>query len=249
MMKNWQRVKVCPLCAVESFKSYSKYRRWFLLVRLERCSNCGLVIQNPRLTDESLDKFYHKEYRHRLKKRMDLKHCENMFERGIRRGDYICRFFEENGIEYRGSVVFEAGCAYGGILKEFQRRGCRVEGCDIDKTPVDYGISKGLGLVVGPVDVLLNSGDKADIIILSHLLEHIAEPVHFLDKVRQTLKPKGVVYIEIPGINNPKSKKNRYAQISHLIYFNLDTTRKMAERAGFEFISGNEVVQGLFRMV
>ena len=41
---------------------------------------------------------------------------------------------------------------------------------------------------------------KADIIIYSHVFEHILDLDKELDAIKSHLKPEGILYIEVPGI-------------------------------------------------
>lgn len=238
----WSEIKSCPLCGGKDLDTYSKRFYGLLPIQLKKCAFCGLIAQNPRLSDESLDKFYKSGYRGN---KLDAGHCDNMFERGMRRGVYIQRFLEENGIRYKDSAVFEVGCAYGGILEQFRRNGCDVKGCDLNIPPVEYGASRGLDLRPGTIDTLIDSGRKADIVILSHVLEHVLDPVAFLGKIKETLKPKGILYVEVPGLENPK--KRNLIQPGHLLYFNQDTICRMLEKSGYRFIAGNDIIQSIFR--
>ena len=38
------------------------------------------------------------------------------------------------------------------------------------------------------------------------MLEHIPKPIHFLKKVKETLKPGGIIYVEVPHISNKLRK-------------------------------------------
>lgn len=234
----WEEVRVCPLCGKGLFKPHSKTKRMFLGIRLKSCRNCSFVIQSPRLTEESLARYY--RYRRRSR-------AEDIFERGLRRGAYIGDFLEKSGIKYKGTVVFEVGCGYGGILEYFKRLGCRVAGCDLNGEAVAYGIKKGLDLRAGSAETLKEFGLKADIVILSHVLEHILRPGAFLKDIKDALKPGGVLYIEAPGIKSEKMNIKRFTQIGHLNYFSLDTMCIAVENAGFEFVDGNEIIQAIFR--
>lgn len=243
---HWEEVQICPLCSAQGFEPYLKYHSGILTLRLQSCRQCDLVVQSPCLTKKSLEKFYKAEYHSRLKKIIGTNHCENLFQRGLRRGAYICKFLDENGIEYKDSVVFEIGCAYGGILEQFQRHGCKVKGCDSSPVTVQYGISKGLDLIVGSVDEMLKLNHKAGLIILSHVLEHISEPNSFLKKIKELLNPNGILYVEVPGLKNPRVKNRQFIQPGHLLYFNLETVSEMVKKNGFNYVSGNEIVQSVF---
>lgn len=245
----WEQIQTCPLCGAQEFEPYLKQRFGLLMIQLQSCRHCKLIIQNPCLTRGSLDNFYHNEYRLKVKEKIDTKHCENMFERGLRRGAYVCKFLDESGIEYKDSVVFEAGCGYGGILQQFHRHNCQVVGCDVDPVAVQYGLFRGLDLKIGSIDVLADLDLKADIIILSHILEHIVKPNLFLKKVQQSLKPDGILYVEVPGIGNSRVESRRYVHLEHILYFNQETLCKLIEKAGFQPILNNEIVQSTFRNI
>jgi 2-polyprenyl-3-methyl-5-hydroxy-6-metoxy-1,4-benzoquinol methylase len=45
-----------------------------------------------------------------------------------------------------------------------------------------------------------------DFITLNKVLEHIPKPIHFLKKVKETLKPGGIIYVEVPHISNKLRK-------------------------------------------
>lgn len=239
---HWEKICECPLCGGVEFRPHSKHWKGLFTIRLQSCAACGLIIQNPRLSADSLDSFYRSGYRPGSK---NNKGCEKLFDRGVRRGTYICDFLRENGIDYKGSVIFEVGCSYGGILEQFKREGCSVKGCDLDGMPVRYGVSKGLDLEEGSIDTLKKSGCKADIVVLSHVLEHIPDPILFIKGVKSLLNPGGILYIEAPGMKNGKSKR-RYIQPGHLLYFDLRTLRRVVEKTNFRFISGNEKIQSIF---
>lgn len=241
----WQEVRRCPLCAATALVPSASYGQGLLGLRFRTCPGCGLVVQSPRLTSGSLARYYRQEYRAGLKRGLDAAHCETLFQRGIRRGTYIAGFLEEHGVTLSGKQVYEVGCGYGGILAYFQRRGCKVQGCDVSAVAVAYGRSKGLDLAVGSVE-LLGRRQQVDLIILSHVLEHIEEPHAFLATVRHALAPAGDLYVEVPGLAAPKDERRQFLQIGHLMHFRLDSLRRLLESAGFSFVAGNEVMQALF---
>lgn len=243
----WEKIRHCPLCGKKSFSGYASYRNGLLNIRLQKCDHCGLIVQNPRLSSASLTEYYADEYRQCLKKKEDDKHIKNMFDRGTRRGAYIAAYLEKNFIDYKGKSMFEFGCGYGGILEHFRRKDCQVSGCDIDEGAIQCGRKRGLDLWATDTSMSGDFNSKVDIVMLSHVVEHIAEPIPFLQKIRTILKPQGYLYIEVPGVNNPRKDMMRNVQLGHLMYFNLETSRLLFEEAGFHFICGNEVVQSCFR--
>ena len=243
----WEEVNTCPLCEGSRFETYLRSRSGILGMKLKKCSNCSLIIQSPRLSEESLNNYYASKYRTVPGKGSYGTRIENIFERGLRRGAYICDFLKNHGINYKGLTVFEAGCGYGGILEQFKREGCKVAGCDIETISVKYAVSRGLDVNRGSLEGWTGLKGKVDIVILSHFLEHLKDPRALLQGVKELLKARAVLYIEVPGVKGLKSRLRRNLQPVHLVYYDLDTLCRIVEREGFVFVSGNEVIQGLFR--
>jgi 2-polyprenyl-3-methyl-5-hydroxy-6-metoxy-1,4-benzoquinol methylase len=102
--------------------------------------------------------------------------------------------------------VLDVGCAYGGFLVAFARRGARVTGIDIDARYVRLAA---LNLREQGRDGELVHGDagephpefagKFDLIIANDVLEHVQRPAVFLANLRDWLTPSGAAYLEIPN--------------------------------------------------
>jgi SAM-dependent methyltransferase len=56
-----------------------------------------------------------------------------------------------------------------------------------------------------------------DFVIASHLLEHLAEPIGFLDEMHRVLKPGGVVLILLPDRHQTRDRDRIPTPLSHLV--------------------------------
>jgi 2-polyprenyl-3-methyl-5-hydroxy-6-metoxy-1,4-benzoquinol methylase len=102
--------------------------------------------------------------------------------------------------------VLDVGCAHGGFLVAFSRRGARVTGIDIDPRRVRLAA---LNLREQGLDGDLVHGDAAephpefsgrfDLVIADDVLEHVPRPAAFLANLRDWLTPSGTAYLEIPN--------------------------------------------------
>lgn len=78
-----------------------------------------------------------------------------------------------------------------------------------------------------------------DVIFCRHLLEHTANPIHFLRDIKPLLKETGKIFIEVPNfeciwkIILGGSYVNLYLP-RHLFHFDRQTLKKVVESAGFE---------------
>ena len=248
LVKKWtciyrqDRILSCPLCSAKDLRNYDIQRKGLITIQLERCDSCGLIFQSPKFTDESLRKYYNSEYRFSSEKQSSAR-IETLFQRGIRRGKYIGQYLSENGIEIKHRSVYEIGCGYGGILYYFKSLGCLVGGADLSVSSIDFGRKKGLDLTCGGIELFEDSMRRPDIVILSHVLEHIGNPIEFLNKVRNKMESGSVLYIEVPGVENVKNDFRRSIQVGHLVYYNFKTIKQLADKCGFICIQGNESVQ------
>ena len=70
---------------------------------------------------------------------------------------------------------------------------------------------------------------RFDLISLSHVLEHLPDPVAYLARLRMTLlKPTGRIYVEVPNLLAHTS-----FEPGHLYSFTALTLRRTVEAAGF----------------
>jgi len=220
----------CPLCASGESDPEWEGRQYGLPVRLRRCRGCGLVVQSPRLDPASLARFYKKYYRLPTRTAGDK---ERQFRREMRRGQEFAAFLEEAAPQSLAGAprVADIGCGHGGILAHFKARGCRVAGCDIDEDSIGYGREQGLDLRAGTHETL--GLDDAELLILSHVLEHIAEPLPFLRSLRGLCRREGTLLLEVPEYVRGRT---RQVQVAHLLYFEESTLRRVLEESGWKVL-------------
>jgi hypothetical protein len=74
---------------------------------------------------------------------------------------------------------------------------------------------------------------------MSHVIEHVLDPVATVRKVREMLAPRGVFYVETPNVGSPDARLwgRHWGLIHyprHLCLFDRGTLRRLLEDAGFE---------------
>ena len=177
------------------------------------------------MDQESYIKFYNHEYRKLYvgKETATL----NFFEDQKRKGKKIYNYLNDNGLLQKDSLfVLEVGCGAGGILEYFKEKGHRVKGIDLGEEYVNFGKSQGLDLEVSLLsDLKLDS--KPDIIIYSHVMEHILDLDAELDAIKNHLSDESIAYIEVPGLKeihrNYKSNTLTFLQNAHTFNFTKET--------------------------
>ncbi len=240
----------CEQCGRTHSEKLAEKDRYGLLFPVVICRECGLIYTNPRMTQASYAQFYDCEYR-RLYQGKEHP-IADLYEKNLWRGKRISAFLREAGVNMEGKRVLEVGCGAGGILAHFRDVfHCQVKGCDYGSQGVEYGVNHhGLDLEVGTLESITLPW-KPDIIIYSHVLEHILSLREECARIREILCDDGTVYIEVPSVKgirqNYKWDFLRLLQNAHVFHFTLTTLTNLMGQCGFELHLGNEFTQSVFK--
>ena len=184
---------------------------WFPVVR---CRVCGLVRLNPRPAVSELDRIYPPEYYayHLVR---DVDDAPARFSPGglgelIKAKRYQRRFKEL--LERAGPVggpirVLDVGCADGRLLSWYRDalpdRRIETYGIDISEAAVEQARRNGHTAVAGrfEADTELPEG-SFDLIVASHVIEHVADPIAFARRAAELLKPGGLFMFATPNVDS-----------------------------------------------
>ena len=246
----WENNK-CRCSYKEDLVLSMRDRRGFK-VRTVLCMNCGLIRADPRISEETVDIFYEKYYRN-LVPLVHNEIGENLisatYNKEKKHGKKVLEFIKRNTLLKNG-LTFDFGAGTGGMLKIFENAGFEIFGVDLNETFLNYGLKKGLNLKKGSIDELKNYSKKANLIIASHILEHLHSLDKYLRKLWECLEDEGYLYVELPGFYNVhRTFKNflPFFLIEHFYYFTLSTLSKVLGENGFKLIAGNETISALFQ--
>ena len=117
---------------------------------------------------------------------------------------------------------------------------------DIDYWPVDLNPQAYGGMVKKAVDItnITFDDDSFDLIMCTHVLEHIPDDRKAMAELYRVLKPKtGIAFLNVPlfnipvtfedpAINSPELRSKYYGQADHLRAYGLDYPQRLRE-AGF----------------
>ena len=135
------------------------------------------------------------------------------------------------------SVVLEVGCGDGGLLSALAARGVgeRREGVDISARAVELAAQRPEIAAVRRFDgTTLPYADRAcHLGVLSHVLEHVPDPVPLLSETARVCE---AVIVEVPLEDNrsasrPAAERGR-EELGHLHRFSRHDVRELAARAG-----------------
>jgi SAM-dependent methyltransferase len=209
------------------------------------------------MNESSWKKFYADNYpilKNSVEKNAD-NNFEDLFSKEIKEGKRIFKSSNINCKEIAGTIrpkLLDIGCGYGGVVQLAGEHGYTGYGCDYDPDAVAFAVSKGLDIRLGGIEQFSAEHGNFDVIILSHVLEHVSDPASFLKSAANLLKPGGYIYIELPGYREIsfaryRGKLLRYLRIFHPFNFDLEALTILACRSGLEFKEGSEWIQAWFR--
>lgn len=98
-----------------------------------------------------------------------------------------------------GARLLEVGCGTGATLKGMVDLGWHAEGVDFDANCVLNARSKGLKVHHGDLMAQKYRGSTFDAIVMSHVLEHVPNPLQVLQESYRILKPGGVLVVLTPN--------------------------------------------------
>ena len=139
--------------------------------------------------------------------------------------------------------IVDIGCANGGILKTLKEIGfLNVVGVDPSLACVNY-IKNALAIEAHKASLfdMPESLGKFDVIILSHVMEHILDLKRCIGEVSKFLNEDGLLYIEVPNANryvdfitSPFQDFNT----EHINHFTQTSLDNLFENSGFVKLSG-----------
>jgi trans-aconitate methyltransferase len=131
----------------------------------------------------------------------------------------------------RGSML-DIGCASGNILRSFNKAYPRWSLFGMETSDQWRGSVSALAGVQNFFTSLDALGElRLDLIVMSHVLEHIPDPARYLQRLHRHLNPGGVLFVAVPDVRqNPLD----LFVLDHCAHFDEETLGEVLSRAEFE---------------
>lgn len=217
------------------------------------CRNCGLVRLSPRWSQERYRRFYEHEYRDlynpiaNSKRDFVRRMAVAAHPRGV--AEWVRAVWARRG-DAKAPVVVELGAGPGWNLAGLPAEWERIA-YDVDETFLGLGSELfGISTKWGYLDQALDDVSRADIVLLSHLVEHLSHPEDSLSTIGAALPREGLALIEVPGIfriHRTRLDVMAYMQDAHLYTFCADTLAASCARVGLELLELDETVRAVCR--
>jgi len=230
----------CPCCRGSDARQIMTKNSFSLC----QCSECATIYANPRFSQEMLDDYSSREKRLNYANIINEIGAADLRKKEIfsPRARLTESMLSKLGKEMRDSRLLDIGCASGQFLSLF----------DKDRGPEIYGVEASSDLAVLAqqavpwANILALSFEDCefepgffDVITIWEVLEHIFDPFNLMVKVKELLKPGGILLLSVPNIDGFDiqvlwDKGNAFSPPSHLNYYRKSTIEKLFNIVGLK---------------
>lgn len=237
----------CILCGATEYRLlhqgtdrlYATTRETFSLVE---CANCKLVRMDPRPPDDELHKFYPGQYWFQPKPSLAGR-LEELYRKLMIR-DHVIFTLRASLINYFQAPkrVLDVGCGGGLFLRELRRPGIDVVGLDVSVAAASVALRQnGISVAVGDLRSAPYPAASMDLITMFHVLEHVPDPMSFLNAAKGLLKPGGSLVAQVPNIDCLQYKwlGAKWSGLDiprHLHCFKTSDMKRMLEACGYKIV-------------
>ena len=186
------------------------------------------MIQNDFVSSLYLDSYYHKKYREIRKESISDKYLEFMALRAASQNKFIVKNISKI---INISSVLDIGASAGKLLETFKDQAA-LYAVESDLVMRDFMRQTGFISIIDESELFANN--KYDLITMSHVFEHINNPLEYLYRLHKIVSQDGFVLIEIPNepvhlVTHNVDKKRK--GIGHLFDYTIDTFKQMIAKS------------------
>lgn len=215
----------CACCRGSACSVVSPYRGeapGFTARVLVRCLACGLVGMDPLPSEEELATFYGSYWG----EEPEAQRGEKLRARALARARFLAAH-----LRGRASLrVVDVGAGFGQMreaLATLAPARLAYEAVEVDPEAV-AALARLLGNRAVHARVEACPGPY-DLMVMSHFLEHLRDPVEYLRAQRERLAPDGLLFLEVPHADHRFKDHHQ----PHLWFFETETLARSLEAAGF----------------
>jgi len=225
----------CPVCGCKSIDQAND---------IGTCPDCGHGFRT-RIPKEIMAKYYEKKYWEHDKSRQVIMEVKPSPEWDFWLNSRL-QLLESFGLldhSNPGAVrILEFGCAEGMLLYALKQRGYQVMGNEIGAVADEA--SKELGIEISrlPIEEFSKSGEKFDLIMSFHVLEHLRDPREVMKNLSEMLSPGGFLLMHVPVNDAEYDNTDHYHFFSHescMKLMEMYTTDIRSDVSSYEISSGN----------
>jgi 2-polyprenyl-3-methyl-5-hydroxy-6-metoxy-1,4-benzoquinol methylase len=194
------------------------------------CSGCGLVSHHPVPSPDDLAAFYAERYRIAYKGAVNPKpkHALRALDGAIARARRLIPLIAP------AARVLDIGASSGEFTLVMGEAGCRARGLEPNLGYAAFArATYGVDVVSGRFEDADFEPGSLDLVTMSHVLEHFADPWDALARISRWLAPDGLVFVEVPNLSGLRKQASNTFHRAHVWNFTPETLLLLAWQAGF----------------
>lgn len=224
-----KKEKIKCLCGFDEYSKLFERKDANHNFEIIKCKNCGLVRTFP------IPNYTREKYRnYGIDRYIRNKKLAVSFMKMI--------FKEVRKFKTKGRLL-EVGCSLGYFLEIAKNNGFNIRGIELDDRAVNYANN-----ILGKGVVLQSTLEQAnfpnnyfDIIVVSHVLEHLIDIPNFLKEIKRILNRQGIIVIASPNFDGlcAKIKKEKWPGLrpdEHVWQLSKNTIIKFLKEEGFVIV-------------
>jgi SAM-dependent methyltransferase len=204
-------------------------------IDLGKCLKCGVLrqIDLPFSNENEYDDYYKNEYPPTKRGFIN-----NNYQSDLVAGERLFnRYNDKYGIS-KSKRMLDIGCGSGSFVDVCNKKGIEAYGCELGKY---YHTPKDNKIYFSKFENVNFPTDYADTIFCSDVIEHVLDPVNFLNEVFRVLDQKGRLFVEFPHFYHDIGKAH-WKKIEHIWYFTKDEFIGLLRRIGFVNVKCDELI-------
>jgi 2-polyprenyl-3-methyl-5-hydroxy-6-metoxy-1,4-benzoquinol methylase len=140
-------------------------------------------------------------------------------------------------------TVLELGCGVGTFLPLLDELPTlTVSGIDASAASVEKAKARGLNVRCQTVEEVAATDQRYDVVVLSHVLEHVSDPIELMQSIASILQPGGWIMCSLPY--SPMSREMPEFGVwdpmnlppHHITRWNAQSFKALADRLGMEVV-------------
>jgi hypothetical protein len=194
------------------------------------CPESGLIIQSPSPSPDEINAYYSETATYINPGRKGKP--SNCKVKDLNRLINICK--DTKDLIFNS--IFQVGCSDGYTLSRFRDAGANVV-CGVDPSKASHQLASELyniETIVGTFEDYKETTGSYNLIILTHVLEHLFDPVKTLEKCNAMQNDGDWILIEVPLFERMDCFPPGLLTLEHLNYFSEGTLIETVTKSGYE---------------
>ena len=240
--------KHCPICnnnIITHLRKYKNKHKSFNNLNLYKCNNCKFVFVNPMPTEEILKEF-NESYFDSAHGGFNQSKTAIAFFSGISkiRYNYLQNYLHKNKLDKIINIL-EVGPGKGFFAKNYINHNKSHKYFVIESDQSCHDSLLKIGTNILDIDSYININLQFDVVIISHVLEHVSNPIEFLKLMTLKLREGGVLYVDVPCLDYLHKELDE----PHLLFFDKKPMNILLEKLHFNKIETNYFGQKIDNLI